>query len=266
MPAVLTAMAMYIVPRRVRHPLVVPVILLMSATSFAVIAYLSPHTAPELRQAGWLFSAPEGSATDWWKLPQGLEGVRLSDLMVAAPGLFLVSFVELISVLLQISAMERVTGRAVDLDAELRAQSMVNVAGGVCGSVPQVPFIGDTLLNLAIAGPNRQASWVLAVGCTIGAGVGLQLMPWIPVFVLAAVLMYFGVSLLGSTLIAGARGTDRVDYAIAASVAVVVSLFGFMTGLMCGVLIASLVKFARLRQSSDRVRVSTVAAGRPVLA
>lgn len=46
-----------------------------------------------------------------------------------------------------------------------------------------VPFIGDTSLNLQLAGPNRIAGWVLAAVCVLAAMVGLELIQWLPTFV-----------------------------------------------------------------------------------
>ena len=235
-PAVLTAIALYLVPRRVRHPLAVPAVLATATILFFAIAWTVGHSAAALRNAGWLFAPPvDGSTIAAARMLHGFADQRWTGLAALLPRIVVVAAVELISVLLQISAMREVAGREIDADAELRTQSLANLAGAAVGSAPQVPFISETMLNLRIAGPNRLSSVVLAAGCVAGAVLGMRVMPWIPVFVLAAVLLYFGIG-----LVADAAWKPSVLL-----VAVAVNVLGFLPGLACGVMLGLAAGYTR---------------------
>jgi len=126
----------------------------------------------------------------------------------------------------------------------------------VCGSLPQVPFISETLLNLQIAGPGRQSGFVLAAACVAGAATGMRLIPWMPVFVLAAVLLNFGIGLLSQTIVKGVRTMSSSDYGVAVTVAIVINLWGFVAGVLYGIAAVAVIRACGRLASRDSWRTS----------
>nr|WP_283773094.1 SulP family inorganic anion transporter [Craterilacuibacter sp. RT1T] len=237
LPALLLAIALVRGGRYISHSLLMPMTLLAAVVLFFSVVWLSGADVGGLRQAGWLYQPPvQDDSFDYARFAAAWATLKPDFFLSALPQLLLVALVALLAMLLQTSALEQVLGHDLELDAELRAQSTANLLGGCCGALPMVPFISDTLLNLDIAGPNRLAGMVMALLCVLGAIAGLSIMPWIPQFVLAAILIYFGVGLLSDTLIKEYGRARRADYAVMLLVALTVNLFGFMQGALLGVL------------------------------
>ena len=125
-----------------------------------------------------------------------------------------------------------------------------------------VPFIGDTSLNLQLAGPNRIAGWVLAAVCVLAAMVGLELIQWLPTFVLAGILLFFGLSLLENSVWKGWHTLRRSDFLLVLLVGLTINIAGFSVGTLLGVVLAAVI-FLRDYSLLPVVRIQFNAANAP---
>jgi len=88
-----------------------------AALAFLIISLAARQSAGQLRSAGWLLSATaSGPLVNISKFVPAFATIRPVSLFGALPRLLLVAAVELISILLQIRAMEQVMGERIDFE------------------------------------------------------------------------------------------------------------------------------------------------------
>ncbi|WP_168929196.1 SulP family inorganic anion transporter [Crenobacter intestini] len=226
-----------------------PLSLLLAGGVFVLGAALGPWPLAQLQTAGWLYLPPVGGGGASGVLLGQLASVDWALLSGSLPGLLLVALIALLVMLLQLSALEQALKHDVEHDLELVAQGQANLLGGLFGSLPMVPFIGDTRLNIELAGPNRIAAVVVALVCLAGVFVGDVLMAWLPVFLLSGLLLYFGASLLGDAVSRARAASHGSDRAIIVTVLLAVNLLGIMEAALLGVCVTAvlfLLDYSRL--------------------
>lgn len=263
LPALLLTVALIHGMNRIRHPLFMPGLLALGAGLFFAGLGIFGVQPDQARAAGWLFALPpDASALPLTALVELPARVDWAQLFARLPDLVSVSIVVLIAMLLQSSSLERLLRQDLDINRELEVNSRANMLAGLAGGVPAVPFISDTALNLRLAGPNRQAGLVLAVVCLAGCGFGPILIMWIPLFLLAAILVYFGAQLIDEALLQGWRTLRRSDFAIVLTVTLTINLVGFTEGALLGTVLAAAL-FLRDYGRLDVIRSRFDAASAP---
>lgn len=271
------AAALFGLPPRLPSPLVFPGLILAAIAGFFVLT-AALGWGHDQRVAGGFLLAPADSAAagQGWSPSALLAGLDAGIFLASLPTLLVVAVVALLTALLQIVALEQVLGQDVDENRELRAYGVANLAGGALAAFPTVSFIGDTLLNRQVAGPHaRAANYVLAGMLLLGVFFADALLAFMPVFVMAALLLFFGYCLLSDALEKAWRSPSPLDAAISLLVAMVVCLAGFVEGALAGVVITSLiflVKYSKIdfikQQFSNHTvpsRVSRPEAGKRLL-
>ena len=128
-PAFAIALAIYLAIRRFgEHPLVLPVILLAGIAAAHLAFALSGTSLAEATVQGWLFKAPAAlTLTPTWDF----EDLKMFPWQLLEPlsgDIVAVMFVIAICSLLNTTGLEFVTGREVDLNRELNAIGVANLA------------------------------------------------------------------------------------------------------------------------------------------
>lgn len=240
LPALLLTAALIHGMSRVSHPLFMPGLLALAAVLFFAGLAALGLPVEQARSAGWLFVLPsDAGALPLSTLAELPARVDWAQLLARLPDLVSVSIVVLIAMLLQSSSLERLLRQDLDINRELEINSSANLLSGLAGGVPAVPFISDTALNLRLAGPNRLAGMVLAAVCLAGCVFGPTLIVWIPLFLLAAILIYFGATLIDDALLQGWRKLRRSDFCIVLTVTLAINLIGFTEGALLGTVLAA---------------------------
>ncbi len=193
-------------------------------------------------------SVDEAGARGWLIGPFAPDPVSFSDLFVwvsadltqlapAVPILLTVPAVAVLSLLLNASAIE--VGERVDLpfDFELKAAGVGNVVGGLVGSLPGWQSL--TLQRLVKSSRTNKVGAVIVGLVTLSAlAAGPRVIGYLPVFVVAGVVAGLGLDLLYEWVVASRANVTATDYSIVLIVVVVTAGFGFVWGVMVGVLAA----------------------------
>lgn len=262
-PALAVALALWYGFRHIEHPLFMPCLLAVAGGVFFLLLAVCEVSTATARQWGWLFDLPaagEGLPLSAWLT--GWQQVDVAALLSVLPELLSVLLVVLIAMLLQTGSLENLLQQDIDVNQELKQTSGANFVAALSAGLPVVPFIGDTSLNLQLAGPNRIAGWVLAAVCVLAAIVGLELIQWLPTFVLAGILLFFGLSLLENSVWKGWHTLRRSDFLLVLLVALTINIAGFSVGTLLGVVLAAVI-FLRDYSLLPVVRIQFNAANAP---
>lgn len=193
-------------------------------------------------------SLEEAGVNGWLVGPFAADPVQFSDLFVgftadmsqlapAIPTLLTIPAVALLSLLLNASAIE--VGEKVDLplDVELKAAGLGNVAGGLVGSLPGWQSL--TLQKLVKSSRTNKVGAVIVALVSLSAlAAGPRVIGYLPVFVVAGVVAGLGLDLLYEWVVASRSNVSVTDYSIVLIVVVVTAGFGFVSGVITGVLAA----------------------------
>ena len=193
-------------------------------------------------------SIDEAGARSWLIGPFAADPVSISDLFgwlsadltqlaPAIPTLLTVPAVAVLSLLLNASAIE--VGERVDLpfDFELKAAGVGNVVGGFVGSLPGWQSL--TLQRLVKSSrTNKVGAMIVGLVSLSALAAGPRVIGYLPVFVVAGVVVGLGLDLLYEWVVASRANVTATDYSIVLIVVVVTAGFGFVWGVMVGVLAA----------------------------
>lgn len=237
------AAALFWLPPRVASPLVFPGLIVAAIVLFFALTGALGWGQAQRVAGGYLLAQPAQTLAPAALSPAALlNGIPLGVWLASLPTLLVVAVVALLTALLQIVALEQVLGQDVDENRELRSYGVANMLGGVFAAFPTVSFIGDTLLNRQVAGDQaRAANFVLAGVLLLGVFFADTLLAFMPVFVMAALLLFFGYCLLSDALEKAWRAPSPLDGTMTLLVALVVCLAGFVEGALAGVVFTSLI-------------------------
>ena len=132
------AVLLFVVKIQIKHPLTdATYFLSIIAIFWFFVAAIPELKAPELRQKGWVFEAPDADLP-WYSFYK-LYNFQIMDwkaLGATVPAMLALTFFALLHVPINIPALSMATERDdLDLDRELRAHGISNLLSGLCGSI-----------------------------------------------------------------------------------------------------------------------------------
>lgn len=234
LPGLLAGVVMMWLLNRYANYFLLPVMLLVMIAIFYAVATLSQISMAALSAQGWLIgpftsdsllqaiSVADVQLIDW----QLLGNVSIS--------LASVVLISLASFLLNISGIELVVGRDIDLNHELRTVGLGNVAAGLLGSAVLYPSVSTTTLSHKISGGSRLVSIVAAVVFVVPLLTGVALLSFIPKMMIGTMLIVFGLAFLHEWLYLAWWRFSRFEYAIVVLIVASIATLGFLPGVSVG--------------------------------
>ncbi|GAB6125894.1 SLC26A/SulP transporter family protein [Humidesulfovibrio idahonensis] len=244
--------------RRWSSVFILPGVLALSLGAFALYLGVTGQSLAEAGQAGHLLGGmPEGSML--WPVFSlaDLSLIRWDALVEQIPQLCTIPLVSAISFLLIASGLETAARRDLDLKHELYLNAVANFIAGPGGS-----HAGYTALSFSMLGPKTGSdSRLVGVSAALLTGVatffGAAVLGYVPRFVLGGMVLFLGVATMLDWVVAVRRQVSRLEYALIWAILFAIGLFGFLTGVGFGLVMAAVVfviKYSRLpvlRQDAD---------------
>ena len=141
------AFLLFVLKVRIKHPLTdATYFLSIIAIFWFFIAAIPELKAPELREKGWVFEAPE-AGVPWYRFYQlyNFEIMDWKALGATVPAMLALTFFSILHVPINIPALSMATEKDdLDLDRELRAHGISNFVSGLCGSIQVSHHDGQT--------------------------------------------------------------------------------------------------------------------------
>jgi sulfate permease, SulP family len=238
LPGLAFAITVLWVTRQRPHPAVIPAVSLGAIALFYAVALVSGQGVDGAREGGWLIGPFPGG--DLWQ-PWTLDAIGAADwgaVLSEAAGIGTVLVVGVLTLLLNVTGIELVTERDVDLNRELRATGAANVVAGIGGGL--IGFHALSLTTLAHrAGARTRLPGVIGASiCVLTLVFGAGALSLFPKPVLGGLLLYLGLGFLLDWVVLTWRRLPRVDYALVVMILVVIAMFGFLIGVGVGMLVA----------------------------
>jgi len=235
------AAVLLVVLDRSRHFLAIPATLIAGVLVMLLLLAGAGVSIEQARLTGWLYAVP-GQST-WWQPwsaadfqllhPQAIFG-RLSDLATVA-------LVTTLTILMNSTGLEIETRRDINLDRELRMHGVAHLASAACGGFPGNVYLSRSLLNYRLGSVSRIGGLVMAVVSLLLIFVGPVIISYVPRPILGSLIISMGAAMLWTWIVAARKNCSWPDYLTILLIAVVVTVWGFVTGVLVGVIASCLI-------------------------
>jgi SulP family sulfate permease len=235
--ATILALAIYLIWHRSRQPLALPVILIAGIIAAHLGFHFAGISVTEAQQLGWTFaSPPRADLTIPWQL-LGATPYPWTALPGLVGNLIAVVCVTAIGTLLNTTGIEVATHREANLERELNATGIANMAIGVLGGYASCISISRSLLNIGGGGKGRLSGLTVGAISALMLVVDPALLGYMPKFVLGGLLLYLGCEQLQRWIFDSRRRLSGLDYLSLIAIVVIIVQWGFVAGVLIGVII-----------------------------
>jgi SulP family sulfate permease len=244
--ALAALLVMLAVRRWVKSAVAMPVaILVMAAAGGGALAHLG-LAGPE---HGWYL--PSIGALTPWKPLEALQALHLPWQTIAAlvPEVAAVAIVALISLLTKVSTLEVSRKASGDLDQEFRAHGIGNLVAAPFGGLMCHLQTGTSRLLEQAGGATRMSGAACAIALGAVGIAGINLPGLIPIPIVAGLLFFLGYTFFMDALLRPCVQRAWMDLVLAVGIMVVCIAYGFLNGVLLGVIgacVSFAISYARL--------------------
>jgi SulP family sulfate permease len=167
--------------------------------------------------------------------------------------IFTIVVLSAISLLLNSTGIEFIAGRDLELNRDLKATGVANLATGFIGAPASYVFISQTALATRMGAKDRSVGILHGFFLLLVFFIGGTFLDFFPKFIAAGLPIYLGLSMLWEWLVDVRRSVTRVDYAIIVGILLIVEFFGFLQGIGIGI-VASVAIFVFRYSSIDIIK------------
>ena len=221
--------------RWIKSPLAMPAALFgMWLTGVIVLHHLG-LSGPE---HGWYFPSL-GALTRW----SPFEAIRTTQptwsiMSGLVPELFAVAIVALISLVTKVSSIEVARQAAGDLNREFRAHGIASLISAPFGGITSSLQVGTSRLLEHAGGATRMSGVVCALALGAVGVANFDLLGLVPIPIVAGLVFYLGYTFLFDTLWRPYSQRAWLDLLLAVGIAVVCINYGYLVGVVVGIVCA----------------------------
>lgn len=220
------------------HFLTLPILLIAAIFTFYGVAFFNGQDIESLRAGNWLLGPfPEGSLLkpiDFTLFSQ----VNWAFIASQSSNIAAVALISMVAMLLNSNAIELIAKKDVDLNRELVATGVANIAGGFFGTSVGYHYLGYTAIPMRMKVNSR---WIAIISASVTLFVllfGAGALSLLPILISGGILFFLGISFLVDWLYDAWFQLPRVDYFLILIILAVVAGFGFLQGVGVGIAIA----------------------------
>ena len=214
----------------------VPIVLLVGVLATHLVLQVAGIDLATAQQAGWLIKAPQsvGMTPTWnvddlmmfpWRILPNIGGDIIAMI-----------FVTTVTMLLNTSGIEFIVKKDVALEHELKWLGLANVTSGLLGGYVNCTSLSRTTLNYSVGGRGRLSGVIVAVVSVCMLFLGGGFIAYIPKFILGGLMLNLGLDIMRKQIIDTRRTIPALDYAALLVVALVIIKWGFVAGVIIGIL------------------------------
>lgn len=249
-PAFILAALMYFFGQRIATPFFVPTFLVLVGIAFYLVTLLLGISYPQLTADGWYLANISSASVTALQEHINFAGINWRAIAGQFDKILIIAGGSVLAMLLNTSGVEMSLQEDLDLDRDLQVTGLGNMLAAVVGGWPAYVSPAQTSINA----PNKQqlplTAPLYALICVAFYLLGASLLSYVPVLIFAVVLIYIGIDFLVDWLIVPFKNLSRLDYGILLVIVGVVSVFGLLTGVAVGLVLAVLLfvmKYSRIK-------------------
>ena len=230
------AAILFLLTRRVRHPLTIPLALIVAAFVTDGGLQLADASFASARSAGLLFNVASGASPTIPLLSGTLFRADWTAIGHAAAGIVPVVVVGVLHALVMATGLELSLGTEADVDRELRSQGTANVASALLGGIVGFASLSYTTLNHNAGGRGRVSGVAVGLFTLAALAGGAEVIGYIPRFALGGLLFMLGAKMLWDWGIASRRKMPLREWLLTVAIILIAAVVGMLPALLAGVL------------------------------
>jgi SulP family sulfate permease len=242
LPGVVFAVLLYVLIRRVDHFLAMPAAVIAAIALFFLVANLNSLSVEHLSATGYLlgpFSESEGFKLLTLDALQQAEWGTILGHTLHFGSLVLIS---IISLLLNVSALDLAVKDDVDLNVELRSSGLTNLAMGALGTSVSYPTLSLSVLAARLGGGRNRLPVVVSTLVPLTVLLfGTQVVALMPRMVFGGLIMFLGISFLYEWLVDVFLRLSIQEYGIVWVILISMATLGVLPAVGIGMLMSALV-------------------------
>jgi sulfate permease, SulP family len=241
-PALIFAFAMFAIPHRIDHFLVIPGIIVSAIVLFYIAMLLTGTPIDIAQEQGLLLQKlPAGQIYQFSTFP-ALTQANWQVVWQQVPSLAALWLIDTIALLLNANGIELAVSRDLNLNRELKVAGVATLVSGAGGGIGGFASSGENRLVHHLGGSNRLVGGLVAGICLAMVLGGAPLLSFIPKFILVGIPLLLGIEFFHEWLYQAWFKFSRSDYAIIVLILLVTATAGYLQGISVG-LIAAIVLF-----------------------
>jgi SulP family sulfate permease len=258
MPAVLVGTLITVLMRSWKHFAALPLVLVSGVALFYVLLHIDGLSIDEARKMGLLLphAGLRLSQFPAFHLREPLVHGNVDWAAIGAhlPETLVVTSASAITILMNSTAIGTATGEDIDLNREMRAAGIANLASGILGGMVGYQSFNRSMLNSRAGATSRIAGVFASLACLLVLAVSPDFVALFPVPVLVGLQLFMGLRLLIQWLVGAYRKLNWYEYLLVPIILGIIALYGVVAGVAAGV-VAACVMFALLYGRISCVRM-----------
>jgi len=237
-PAFAFGVILLIAVRRLKKPLVIPIVIALGLAAFAIGMLVTGSSLDAAKHGRWLLG-PFESARLWqpWTL-RALSGADWSAVLKEWFGIATAVFVATIAILFNISGTEVVLHRDLETNQELRDTGVLNVISGALGGIPGYHALSLTALAERMSANARTAGLIAAAVPLAGVIFGASVIELIPRMIVGGVLVFLGLAFMVEWVWDKRKILPPFEYVVVLAILAVIMAQGYLPGVEVGLVLA----------------------------
>ncbi len=262
LPGVIYAFTLFFLLRRFNHFLILPSSLLLAVGLYYAAISIAGISLEEARSIGMIYE-PFAQASLWpaFSLSE-FEQLNWAALLQQLPTILIIPLISVLGLLLNTGGIELALKQEIDMNRELKLNSLANTLSGLLGTCPGYSTISLTLLGNKVGAYSRLVGLTVAAILLITLIIGSALLAVIPKVVLGGFLLLLGLFFISDWLIDTAKKMPRADHLVVLSIFLVIGAFGYMQGVIVGLIITMILFIVRFSRISLVSGVCSLTEGR----
>ncbi|WP_233804747.1 SLC26A/SulP transporter family protein [Paraburkholderia sp. HP33-1] len=248
-PALVVGVMTTVLTRAWQHIAALPLTLGFGIVLFYVLLHIAGLSIADAREMGLLLprvtlhlaGLPELHIAA--RLGQG--GIDWPAVAAHLPESLLVTTVSAVTILMNSTAIGAVTGEEVDLNREMRAAGLANLASGLLGGMVGYQSFNRSMLNARVGATSRVAGVFAALACLVVLGTSPDIVALFPVPVLVGLQLFMGLRLIVHWLVGAYAKLSWYEYLLVPAILGTIVAYGVVVGVAVGV-VAACVTFTLL--------------------
>lgn len=240
LPGLLFAVGLMIVLRRFSHFLTIPLVIVGAILLFYLILVITNTSAAQATARGFLLGGMPGGNL-WQPVGAGtlFHQVNWVALIRQSGDLLVVVIVNLIGLLLNATGLELIINRNIDLDQELKATGLSNLAAGLGGGISGFHALSISALAYRLEANSRLMGIFSAFGLLLVLLLGGSFFGYFPTLVLGGLLIFLGFDFLVEWTYETWFKLPRFDYGIIILIMLAMNTIGILEGVALGIGLAT---------------------------
>ena len=237
------SIALLLLKSFVRSPYIVPFFFVgIAAIFYVVVAAVPSYDVPGLREHGWIFPAVEAGVPfyNFYSYYQ-FGAVDWKAFASTIPAMFALTFFGILHLPINVPALAIAAEEDdLNLNRELVAHGISNALSGAVGSIQNYLVYVNSDLFIQNGGNNRLAGFMLAGGTFAVLVAGPDMIGYVPIMVVGALIFYLGIELLQEALYETHAKMNKLEYLTVWAIVLTMGIYDFVGGILVGIVLACL--------------------------